>query len=90
MVAVLFLIGRRLEEPELVDWLLDIEKCPSAPAYAMASDRPLVFLGAAFKYSGSEETGGAGGSANDAGGISSAKQGPIIDFSNYKTERSQT
>ena len=48
MVAILFLVGRKLEQPAIVDWLLDINKCPAAPAYAMASDKPLLFMGGAF------------------------------------------
>eukprot|EP00750_Incisomonas_marina_P003516 INCI13171.1.p1 GENE.INCI13171.1~~INCI13171.1.p1 ORF type:complete len:516 (-),score=86.98 INCI13171.1:174-1721(-) len=48
MVAILFLVGRGFEAPEVVDWLLDVKACPAAPAYAMASDRPLVFMSAAF------------------------------------------
>jgi len=48
MVAILFLVGRGLESPSLVDWMLDVSKCQAVPAFAMASDRPLLFYSAAF------------------------------------------
>ena len=37
MVAILFLIGHGLEKPEIIDHMLDIEKCPCKPQYGMAS-----------------------------------------------------
>ncbi|KAK1073005.1 pseudouridine synthase deg1 [Friedmanniomyces endolithicus] len=42
MVAILFLVGQGYEQPEIVDHLLDVEKCPGKPVYEMADDRPLV------------------------------------------------
>ena len=42
MMAILFLVGQRLEEPEIVRDLLDIEKYPTKPEYDMAHDVPLV------------------------------------------------
>lgn len=42
MIAILFLIGQRLEEPSLVKELLDAEKNPRKPQYEMADDRALV------------------------------------------------
>ncbi|KAL8736838.1 MAG: hypothetical protein Q9181_002281 [Wetmoreana brouardii] len=42
MVAILFLIGQGLEEPSLVDDLLDIERNPQKPTYDMADAAPLV------------------------------------------------
>ncbi|KXL48816.1 hypothetical protein M433DRAFT_62901 [Acidomyces richmondensis BFW] len=48
LVAILFLIGQHYEAPELVDELLDIEKCPSRPMYDMASDAPLVLWDCIF------------------------------------------
>jgi tRNA pseudouridine38/39 synthase len=48
MVAVLFLVGQRLESPSIVDELLDIEKNPSRPTYEMASDAPLVLWDCVF------------------------------------------
>jgi tRNA pseudouridine38/39 synthase len=48
MVAVLFLIGQRLESPSIVDELLDIERNPCRPTYEMASDAPLVLWDCTF------------------------------------------
>lgn len=44
MVAVLFLVGARLEQPSVVSDLLDVDegKCPTKPDYEMAHDAPLV------------------------------------------------
>lgn len=42
MVEVLFLIGSRREEPEIILQLLDITQTPRKPQYDMASDLPLV------------------------------------------------
>lgn len=42
MVAVLLLVGLHLEEPNAIDFLLDIEICPKKPQYNMASEYPLV------------------------------------------------
>lgn len=42
MVAILFLVGQKLESPTIVDDLLNIEKFASKPAYEMANDVPLV------------------------------------------------
>ncbi|KAF8420508.1 pseudouridine synthase [Tirmania nivea] len=42
MIAILFLIGERLEEPSLVKELLDAEKNPRKPQYEMADSRALV------------------------------------------------
>lgn len=41
IVAILFLVGQKLEKPEIVRDLLDIEKHPSKPNYQMASYVPL-------------------------------------------------
>ncbi|OAP59232.1 tRNA pseudouridine(38-40) synthase [Fonsecaea erecta] len=48
MVAVLFLVGQGLEEPSIIDDLLDIEKNPRRPAYEMADDAPLVLWDCIF------------------------------------------
>ena len=48
MVAILFLVGQRLESPSIVDELLDVEKNPSRPTYEMASDAPLVMWDCIF------------------------------------------
>ncbi|KAG0042960.1 tRNA pseudouridine synthase 3 [Gryganskiella cystojenkinii] len=42
MMSVLFAVGQGLEEPEIVDQLMDLEQCPAKPNYDMASDLPLV------------------------------------------------
>lgn len=47
MVAVLFLVGKRLEDPSVVSDLLDISKHPDdagRPVYEMASELPLVLV----------------------------------------------
>ncbi|XP_043217807.1 tRNA pseudouridine(38/39) synthase-like [Amphibalanus amphitrite] len=41
MVAVLFLVGEGLEEPSVIDQLLDVETNPRKPQYNMASELPL-------------------------------------------------
>ncbi|WOL12473.1 tRNA pseudouridine(38/39) synthase isoform X2 [Canna indica] len=42
MVAVLFMIGQRLESPEVIDVLLDISKTCRKPQYNMAPELPLI------------------------------------------------
>ena len=44
IVAVLFLIGQKKEEPSIIDDLLDIEKYPCKPQYSMASEASLVLF----------------------------------------------
>lgn len=42
-MQILLLVGRGLEPVEVVDYLLDVEKCPTPPPqYGMASEIPLV------------------------------------------------
>ena len=48
MMAILFLVGQRLEQPEIVRDLLDIEKYPTKPEYEMAHDVPLVLYDCKF------------------------------------------
>ncbi|KAJ9633048.1 pseudouridine synthase deg1 [Knufia peltigerae] len=48
MVAILFLVGQGLEQPSIVDELLDIEKNPGRPMYEMADDAPLVLWDCIF------------------------------------------
>lgn len=48
MVAVLFLVGQKLENPTIVDELMDIDRYPSKPAYEMANDIPLVLYDCVF------------------------------------------
>jgi tRNA pseudouridine38/39 synthase len=49
MSAVLFLIGQHLEQPTIIDQLLDIEKNPKKPVYDLASEIPLVLWDCAFE-----------------------------------------
>ena len=42
MMAILFLVGQKLEEPEIIRDLLDVRKFPNKPEYEMAYDVPLV------------------------------------------------
>ncbi|EXJ87846.1 hypothetical protein A1O1_04773 [Capronia coronata CBS 617.96] len=48
MVAVLFLVGQGLEEPSIIDELLDVDKNPGRPMYEMADDAPLVLWDCIF------------------------------------------
>jgi tRNA pseudouridine38/39 synthase len=50
IVAILFLVGQRLERPELVSQLLDITSNPTRPKYEMASDAPLVLWDCIFPH----------------------------------------
>lgn len=50
IVAILFLIGQRLESPSLVPQLLDIVSNPTRPKYEMASDAPLVLWDCIFPH----------------------------------------
>jgi tRNA pseudouridine38/39 synthase len=49
MAAVLFAVGEGLEEPSVVQRLLDIETTPAKPVYEMASDMPLVLHEAVYE-----------------------------------------
>ncbi|KAK2032304.1 tRNA pseudouridine synthase A [Colletotrichum zoysiae] len=48
MVTILFLIGQRLERPELVTQLLDVERSPQKPNYDLAHETPLVLWNCVF------------------------------------------
>jgi tRNA pseudouridine38/39 synthase len=50
LVAVLFLLGQRLESPALVTQLLDMTANPTRPKYEMASDAPLVLWDCIFPH----------------------------------------
>lgn len=52
MVAVLFLVGQGLEQPEMVRDLLDVEANPRKPIYEMAIDTPLVLWDCIFPKEG--------------------------------------
>lgn len=49
IVAVLLLIGQRLEEPQVISELLDVAKNPRKPQYSMASELPLVLYDCQFE-----------------------------------------
>ncbi|KAI1376023.1 pseudouridine synthase [Hypoxylon crocopeplum] len=48
MVAVIFLVGQGLEDPSIVDRLLDIEAEPRRPNYQLADEVPLVLWDCLF------------------------------------------
>ncbi|OBZ88538.1 putative tRNA pseudouridine synthase C25B8.05 [Choanephora cucurbitarum] len=48
IMAILFLTGQKLESPEIVKDLLDIQKFPAKPDYTMASDLPLLLYDCEF------------------------------------------
>ncbi|KAG5513278.1 hypothetical protein PMAC_001649 [Pneumocystis sp. 'macacae'] len=49
MIAILFLVGQNLEEPEIVKTLLDISKTPKKPIYNIAHDLPLILYDCHFQ-----------------------------------------
>lgn len=49
IVAVCFMVGAGYEEPSIMDDLLDINKCPAKPSYAMAPDLPLVLHSCSYQ-----------------------------------------
>uniref|UniRef100_T1DKF0 tRNA pseudouridine(38/39) synthase n=1 Tax=Crotalus horridus TaxID=35024 RepID=T1DKF0_CROHD len=49
MMAILFLIGQRVEKPEIIDELFDIENNPRKPQYSMAVEFPLVLYDCEFE-----------------------------------------
>ena len=49
MAAVLFLVGNGLEQPSVVDYMLDITRCPRKPQYGMAAPEPLVLYDCTFE-----------------------------------------
>jgi tRNA pseudouridine38/39 synthase len=48
IMAILFLVGQKLEKPEIVKALLDIDQVLSRPEYPMASDLPLMLYDCEF------------------------------------------
>ncbi|KAI8333012.1 pseudouridine synthase [Blakeslea trispora] len=48
IMAILFLTGQKLESPEIVKDLLNIQKVPAKPNYTMASDLPLLLYDCEF------------------------------------------
>ncbi|CAK9313472.1 unnamed protein product [Citrullus colocynthis] len=49
MVAVVFMVGQGLEDPDVVDILLDPLRTPRKPQYVMASESPLVLHSCEFE-----------------------------------------
>lgn len=49
MVAVLFMVGKHLESPQIVETLLDTKRVPAKPIYEMASEIPLVLYDCGFE-----------------------------------------
>ncbi|KAI8380891.1 pseudouridine synthase [Radiomyces spectabilis] len=49
IMSILFLVGQKLEAPEIVQELLDISRTPSRPDYPMASDLPLLLYDCEFE-----------------------------------------
>nr|ACO15264.1 tRNA pseudouridine synthase 3 [Caligus clemensi] len=52
IVTVLFHIGQGLEEPSLIDELLDVEKHPRRPQYGLASEIPLNLFDCSYGEEG--------------------------------------
>lgn len=48
MVAVLFMVGQKLEKPGVIDDLLNINKYPLKPSFEMANDIPLILYDCAY------------------------------------------
>jgi tRNA pseudouridine38/39 synthase len=49
MMNVLFMIGRRDEEPSVIDDLLNIEKVPTRPEYEYAPGENLILSDCGFE-----------------------------------------
>ncbi|KAI0602424.1 pseudouridine synthase [Biscogniauxia sp. FL1348] len=60
MVAVLFMVGQGLEDPSVIDRLLDVEAEPRRPNYTLASETPLVLWDCIFPRLGEGGEGGEG------------------------------
>lgn len=48
MVAVLFMVGQGLEDPSIIDHLLDAQRQPRRPNYVLANETPLVLWDCIF------------------------------------------
>ena len=48
IMAVLFMVGEGLEQPDVVSRLLDIENCIGKPPYPLAAEQPLVLHDCGF------------------------------------------
>ncbi len=49
IMSVLILVGQGFENPDVVLWLLNVDACPSKPAYTMAGELPLVLHSCVFE-----------------------------------------
>ncbi len=49
MMAILFLVGNKLEESSVIGQMLDLERCPRKPQYGMASPEPLMLFHCHFE-----------------------------------------
>ncbi len=50
MAALLFMVGRGLEQPSVIDQLLDVRVMPGKPAYDMAPDEPLLLFACGYEH----------------------------------------
>ncbi len=48
MMAVLFMVGRGVESPDVVLRLMDVAACPAKPLYDLALDAPLTLFDCGF------------------------------------------
>lgn len=48
MMSILYLVGKGIEEPEIVLDLFDLQKYPKKPSYELASEIPLVLWHCAY------------------------------------------
>lgn len=49
IMAVLFMVGKGLEQPQIVRQLLDVSSEPAKPDYSLAADTPLLLYDCGFK-----------------------------------------
>jgi len=49
IVAVCFMVGMGDEDPSVIDFLLNVDKCPAKPSYSMAPDPPLVLHSCSYE-----------------------------------------
>ena len=49
IAEVVFMVGRGLEDPSVIQELLNVEKYPGKPSYALADEKPLVLHNCGYK-----------------------------------------
>jgi tRNA pseudouridine38/39 synthase len=49
MMQMLFMVGKGAEEPEVIDLLLDVEKCPKKPHFYLAPAENLLLSDCGFE-----------------------------------------